>query len=70
MEKNMRLVSKEEFYRTIGPLDCHPRPEGQYPYTSRFMLRYGGEAGRIVPRIEDGKVVEDHYLQEGEKVKS
>lgn len=69
----MRLVSKEEFYRTIGPLDCHPRPEGQYPYTSKFMLRHGGEVGRVVGRFDDrnkGIVVEDHYLPERDRTKS
>ena len=51
----MKQVSREEFWKIIGPLNVHPRIEGQkYPYISIFMTpgvygRPGDAKGKIVP---------------------
>jgi hypothetical protein len=42
-------VTKDEFFDTIGPRDAHPRPVGNYPYTSHFTdQRTHEEIGRVV----------------------
>ena len=43
----MKEVTQDEFYASIKALDVHPRIEGNYRYTSRFVHRGGREAGRI-----------------------
>lgn len=49
----MRQVSKEEFYRVIGQMNCHPRIEGTWgspEYRSDFVLAYPQViVGRCVP---------------------
>jgi len=59
-----REVTKAEFFGQIGKLDCHPRLEGQYPYTSRFFTPQGREFGRIVNHIPEGKAIpkSSYYL--------
>jgi hypothetical protein len=44
----MYEVTKEEFYKRMGPLNVHPQIVGQYPYTSIFRdQRTMQEVGRI-----------------------
>lgn len=36
----MRKISKDEFYKMVGPLDVHPSIQpGPWPYTSLWKLR-------------------------------
>lgn len=41
-----REVTKDEFYRAIGPQDVHPSPQGRWPYTSLFKTRAGVVRGK------------------------
>ena len=52
----MREVTEQEFFKTIGQLNCHPRPVGTWPYTSEFRTPNGVEVGRIVNTVEEGEV--------------
>jgi hypothetical protein len=51
-------VSKDEFYKKIGPLDVTVSPEGNYPYKTMFKLR-GGE---IVGYTKGHKFEDDDYF--------
>jgi hypothetical protein len=60
----MREVSKEEFYKAIGPQNVHPRVIGPHPYTSSFVTPNGTERGRAVdfmPRV-NGKLQTKYLL--------
>lgn len=53
----MREVTKDEFYKAIGPFDCHPDIVGRYPYTSLFRMQRserGFQFREIIGRVEDG----------------
>ena len=52
--QQMREVTKDEFYGIImtKKLNVHPKIEGHYPYTSRFLFPSGKEFGRIEPVIK------------------
>ena len=66
-DEPLRRVSKTEFFSVIGPRDVHPRPVGEYPYTSIFEdQRTRKEVGRIVPD-ERGKI---YFLAGGESGES
>jgi len=59
----MKPVTKEEFYKQVGPLDVHPSIQpGPYPYTSLWKLRHGQTVGKSVGRIEGGLAVTDYFL--------
>ncbi len=58
----MREVTKEEFYATIGKLDCHPTPEGTYPYVSYFKLRDRTVVGKAVDEQVAGRIETRYYL--------
>jgi hypothetical protein len=45
---SMKEVTQEQFFKTIGPLNVHPHPVGNYPYTSIFLTPGRVEMGRIV----------------------
>lgn len=60
-----REVTKDEFYKAIGPLDVHPRIQGPYPYTSVFLTPQRHEVGRIVSAYEKGRsagLTQDSYF--------
>lgn len=64
----MRPVTRAEFFAAIGPRDVHPRIEGNWPYTSRFLTRAGRvEVGRIVDTIPQGSAfpVSAYFLNDG-----
>lgn len=50
-----REVTKEEFFKAIGPLDVHPKPLGDYPYLSEFRTRAGFPRGWIKDGVKYGK---------------
>jgi hypothetical protein len=61
----MLEVMKDEFYRKIGKLDCHPRPRGNYPYTSDFVTSYGvvvGVAEDYHPEGHKGIVATRYFI--------
>ena len=63
----MKEVTKENFYKTVGPLDVVLSVKGKYPYTTLFQFRSGAEVGRIVGSFEHGKrypVLENYFLQD------
>ncbi len=45
----MRKVTKDEFFKAIGPLDVVVSVHGDYPYTTEFRLRAGRLVGKIDP---------------------
>lgn len=51
-------VTKEEFYKAVGPVNCHPQPVGKYPYTSQFKTPSGIVVGAHV------SVDDTYWLQE------
>lgn len=62
-EPGWREVTKEEFFRVIGPQNVHPTPEGKYPYTSIYKTPSGRERGKSVGYIPEGKGLPEHrYL--------
>jgi hypothetical protein len=44
-----REVSREEFWRGIGPQDVHPVPVAPWPYASHFKTPAGHLRGVILP---------------------
>lgn len=56
VESGWREATHEEFFKAIGPSDCHPRIVGDWPYTSSFET-----SGKIVR----GKIVEFLLKTEG-----
>ena len=61
----MRKVSKDEFYRSIGPLNVHPSIQhGNYPYTAIWKTQTGAQqvVGKTIGRTEGGRTVTDYYL--------
>lgn len=62
----MRQVTKEEFYRKVGPLNVHPSPTGSYPYTSEWKYldysKHGQLFGKSVGRQDGGNTVTDYYI--------
>ena len=61
-----RKVSKDEFYRMIGPRDVQPRiTNDKYPYTSVWIDHATSSRpviGKTVGRIEGGKLLTDYFL--------
>jgi hypothetical protein len=59
----MIKVSKEKFFRVIGPLNVHPsiRPT-PYPYTSDWKDPHGTVYGKSTDRGDGGTVETDYYL--------
>ena len=54
-----REVTKDEFYAGIGSKNVHPRiVTNNWPYTSVFLDRFGGEHGKIIGYIPEGKADE------------
>lgn len=51
----MKEVSKDEFFATVGPINCTPRPIGEYPYTSIYETPNRVEVGRVEHKLVDGK---------------
>ena len=52
----MEEVTKESFYKIIGPLDVISSVVGDYPYTSIFRMRYGKEVGRHIDSYPENGV--------------
>lgn len=50
-----RMVSYDEFFAVIGPMNCHPRIiNSRYPYTSEFRTPTGAVVGKIVGLADGG----------------
>lgn len=46
-----RQVEKEEFYKEVGPKDCHPTvTNDRSPFTSVFRTPRGNSVGMVVGR--------------------
>lgn len=61
----MKEVTKENFFKIIGPLDVVVDVQGKYPYTTLFKSRRGTEVGKIVGSYPPGKrypVLETYFL--------
>ena len=59
----MREVSKEEFFKVIGPKNVHPTILGNWPYTSDFRSPDGKSHGRIENRMKPNSgLTEAHYF--------
>ena len=61
----MERVSKSEFYKVIGPKNCHPHPTGDWPYTSYFKLPNGTVVGKVVDSIHPNRrstIVSSYFL--------
>jgi len=61
----MKPITKEEFFRVVGPLDVNPTIiTDRYPSTSewRFPRQNRPPIGRSVGRIEGGLKVTDYFL--------
>jgi hypothetical protein len=56
----MKEVTKEQFYKVIGPLDVVSSVIGDFPYTTEYKFRNGGLKGKVVDRM--GKDDEDHTV--------
>lgn len=59
---NWRAVDADEFWRSIGPKNCHPViVPGSMPYASVFKTPSGEEIGKSVGR-GDHSGLNDYYL--------
>lgn len=58
----MTKVSRDEFYKAVGPLNVHPHIVTSFPYTSDWQLPTRQTIGRSVDRVEGGLIVTDYYL--------
>jgi len=61
----LREVSKEDFYKFVGPLDVHPVPEGSFPYVTSWQLRDRSEVARIEPVAGTGWPHQSRYYIRG-----
>jgi hypothetical protein len=61
----LKEVTKEEFYKSVGPLNVHPHIIGNYPYTSIYQFPDRREHGRTVDYIPEGKALAEtrYYLK-------
>lgn len=58
-----REVSKNEFFKVIGPQNVTPYPEGNWPYTSHFKTPSGIVRGKIVNFLPEGSALtQSRYL--------
>lgn len=58
----MKRVTREEFYKSIGPLNVMVTPTGEYPYKTIFKLQRGGEVGMIVDRECGALLLQEYFL--------
>lgn len=63
----MKEVTKDEFYKVIGPLDVVLHTQSPYPYTTEYKIRYGSVVGKVVNSYTDGiqhrwPIVTKYYL--------
>lgn len=58
-----REVSKDEFFKIVGPLDAVISVVPPFPYTSEFKIRYGKLIGKAVDSygFEFGKYLVARY---------
>lgn len=64
----MKQVSKDEFYKAVGPLDVHPNIVTKWPYTSEWRLQNDIARtliGKTVLREERGHVLTEYFLVKG-----
>ena len=62
---NFRLVSKEQFYAAMRPLDVHPQiSNDKYPYSTEWRLQKNGRliVGKSIGKIEGGVYAADYFL--------
>ena len=58
-----REVSESEFYGAMNPLDVHPYPTGDYPYTMMWRLRDQQIVGQSIDYRPDGSgLLQTRYL--------
>ncbi|WP_199153453.1 hypothetical protein [Chromobacterium sp. ASV23] len=60
MTQQWKEVSKDEFFKAIGPRDVSPTPVGRYPYTSLFKTRAGAVVGKIEGYFPEGSALPRH----------
>lgn len=48
-------ITKDEFFSTVGQMDVHPWPVGDWPYTSLWKTRSGTIAGKSILYYPNGK---------------
>lgn len=64
--KNMKEVTKEEFYNTLGQLDVVIKAIGYFPHSLEFRQRDGLLMGKIVKTFTDGikyPVISRYYIR-------
>jgi len=44
----MRQVSKDEFFKRVGGLNCHPQIQGNWPYTSLWKMIGYQDTGKVI----------------------
>lgn len=54
----MKEVTKDEFYRVIGPQNVTPYPTGDWPYLSLFKTPSGEVRGKTEAFIPEGQALE------------
>jgi hypothetical protein len=61
----VRQVSKDEFYKAVGPLNVHPNIVTGWPYTSEWRLQNDMARtliGKTILRQEGGQLLTDYFL--------
>ena len=60
-------VSQEQFFATVGQMDVHPTPIGNYPYVSEWKLRDGRVVGLSKPDLAYAsfKNVKKYFVKSG-----
>lgn len=56
-------VTKDEFFRVIGPKDVHPCPIGNFPYTSLWKTPRGDVIAKSADHFHEGtRIVSTTYM--------
>ncbi len=61
----MKQVSKDEFFKIVGPLDVTVSVLGNYPYTNEFKTRRHKLIGKAVDRYVNGNrglITTDYFV--------
>jgi len=65
----MKEVTKDEFYKVIGPHDVTLNTISPFPYTTEFKLLNGSLVCKVVSTFTDAEkklypIITKHYLKE------
>lgn len=60
----MEEVTKKQFYSFVGALDIHPKPIGNYPYTSLWKTQYGVVRAKTINFEDKGQPKTKYYISE------